>query len=78
MTMNPAERMEKRHPHSDATYRVVPRHDRTFVVEVTIPEMNPTTVTSFSTTADAEAWIAIHKQRVAESLVGRARWIKKR
>jgi hypothetical protein len=42
MTMNPAERMEKRHPHSDATYRVVPRHDRTFGVEVTIPEMNPT------------------------------------
>jgi len=54
MTMSKAERMEKRHPHSDATYRVVPRHDRTFGVEVTIPEMNPTTVTSFGTTADAE------------------------
>jgi hypothetical protein len=78
MTMNPAERMEQRHPHSDATYRVVPRHDRTFGVEVTIPETHPTTVTSFATAADAEAWIAAHKQRVAESRSHRARWLKKR
>jgi hypothetical protein len=77
--MNPAERMEQRHPHSDATYRVVPRHDRTFGVEVTIPDSHPTTVTSFATTADAEAWISAHKQRVAESASsGRRRWIKKR
>jgi hypothetical protein len=69
--------MEQRHPYSDATYRVVPRHDRTFGVEVTIRDTHPTTVTSFATTADAEAWIAAHKQRVAESASsGRRRWIK--
>jgi len=59
-------------------YRVVPEPNQTFGVEVTIPETHPTTVTSFATAADAEAWIAAHKQRVAESLSGRARWLKKR
>jgi hypothetical protein len=58
---------------------VIRQPDRTFGVEVTIPEMHPTTVTSFATTAGAEAWIAGHKQRVAESASsGRGRWIKKR
>ena len=66
--------MEQRHPYSDATYRVVINSDQTFGVEVTIPETHPTTVTSFETAADAEAWIAAHKRRVAESPSGRARW----
>ena len=63
--------MEQRHPHSDAMYRVVIQPDRKFGVEVTIPETHPTTVTSFATAADAAAWIAAHKQRVAESVAGR-------
>ena len=71
--------MERRHPHADATYRVTCRPDKTFGVEVTIPDTQPTTVTSFPTTADAEAWIATHKQRVAGfiSLNRRRLWTKK-
>jgi hypothetical protein len=71
--------MEKRHPHADATYRVIRRADRTFGVEVTIPDTEPTTVTSFATKADAEAWIADHKQRVAGSTsLGSRLWQKRR
>src|SRR3981189_516773 len=35
------------HPHADATYRIVPR-DRAYGVEVSIPNSNPTMVTSFA------------------------------
>jgi len=57
--------MEKYHPHSGATYRLVPQKDSAFGVEVTIPDMHPTTVTGFATQADAEMWIAKHKERLA-------------
>ncbi|HZL58150.1 MAG TPA: hypothetical protein VFC38_00465 [Stellaceae bacterium] len=57
----------KLHPHAEATFRVVPLKDQAaFGVEVTIPETFPTTITSFATAADAEAWIAAHKLRIAE------------
>jgi hypothetical protein len=71
--------MEQRHPHADATYRVIQRPDKTFGVEVTIPDTHPTTVTSFATAADAEAWIAAHKQQAAGShSLSRGRWARKR
>lgn len=70
--------MTQRHPHADARYRVIHRDDRTFGVEVTIPDSHPTTVTSFTTEGDAEAWIAAHKQRVADRAALGARWVKKR
>jgi len=71
--------MEQRHPHADATYRVIRRADGTFGVEVTIPETQPTTVTSFATTADAETWIAAHKQRATGSVsLSRRLWRKAR
>jgi hypothetical protein len=71
--------MEHRHPHAAATYRVVHLNNRTFAVEVTIPDTHPTTVTSFQTVAAAEAWIAAHKQRVADRVsLSTARWAKKR
>jgi hypothetical protein len=71
--------MEQRHPHTDALYRIVSQPDQTFGVEVKMPEMNPTIVTNFATAADAEVWIAAHKQRVAENAsLSRARWSKKR
>jgi hypothetical protein len=44
---------------------VVPQNDEAFGVEVTIPDMSPTTVTGFATLADAERWIARHKAAVA-------------
>jgi len=71
--------MERRHPHADATYRVIRRLDRTFGVEVRIPDTEPTIVTSFAAKADAEAWIAAHKKSVAASTsLGSRLWQKKR
>ena len=71
--------MENRHPYADARYRVTRQPDRTFGVEVTIAETQPTRVTSFATAADAEAWIVAHKKRVADlTSLGRGRWVKKR
>jgi hypothetical protein len=70
--------MEPRHPPADATYRVVRQCDRTFGVEVTVPDTHPTTVTSFATEADAEAWIVTHRQRVSEQRAsGRGRYAGK-
>jgi hypothetical protein len=60
-------RMEQKHPHAEAIYRVISLADKTFGVEVAIPDSEPATVTSFATAADAEAWIAAHKERVARS-----------
>ena len=57
--------MAATHPHADARYRVISRADSTFGVEVTIPDTEPTTVSSFATALDAEAWISAHKERVA-------------
>lgn len=59
--------MEQKHPHAEAVYRVISLPDNTFGVEVVIPDTEPTTVTSFATAADAEAWIARHKERVVRS-----------
>ena len=56
--------MARTHPHAEASYRVVPLADGAFGVEVTIPDTHPTTVSSFDSEADAEAWIAKHKSRV--------------
>ena len=53
------------HPHSGATYRLVARLDNSFGVEVTIPGMSPTMVTGFGSQAEAERWIAKHKEEVA-------------
>jgi hypothetical protein len=64
------------HPHAEATYRVVPLASGGFGVEVAIPDTYPTTVSSFATEADAEAWIARDKRRVqSESLAGK--WFQK-
>ena len=68
--------MPKTHPHAEATYRVTPLDDGSFGVEVNIPGSHPTRVSMFKTEADAEAWIAEHRQRVqTENLSGR--WFTK-
>jgi hypothetical protein len=56
--------MLRTHPHATATYRVIPLQDGSFGVEVSIADSHPTVVSSFSTEADAEAWIADHQRRV--------------
>jgi hypothetical protein len=68
--------MPKPHPHAEATYRVLLQTDKTYAVEVTIPETLPTTIKSFATEADAEAWIANHKRQVVENAP--RRWRGKR
>ena len=56
--------MAKIHPHAEANYRVISLPGGLFGVEVSIPPNHPTTVSKFATEADAEAWIANHKNRV--------------
>ena len=65
------------HPHADATYRVVALPDGAFGVEVCIPDTYPARVTRFATEAEAEAWIAQDKDRVAtETAAGK--WFRRR
>jgi hypothetical protein len=52
------------HPHAEAIYEVVLLDAGRFGVKVSIPDTNPTTVSSFDTEAAAEAWIALHKTRI--------------
>ena len=68
--------MPKPHPHAEATYRILLQEDQRFAVEVSIPESLPTTITSFATEADAEAWIDNHKRQVIENAP--RRWRGKR
>jgi hypothetical protein len=56
--------MARNHPHAEATYQIVTLPVGSFGVKVSIPETHPTTVSTFATRADAEAWIAKHKSRV--------------
>jgi hypothetical protein len=64
--------MTKTHPHSEATYRVIPLpKGGAFGVEVAIPDTYPTTVSEFATEADAEAWIVQHKSRVSDGPLDR-------
>jgi hypothetical protein len=53
------------HPHSGATYRLLPQMGNSYGVEVTIPGMSPVTVTGFASQDAAERWIAKHKEKVA-------------
>ena len=68
--------MPKTHPHAEATYRVIPFDDGSFGIEVTIPDSYPTTVSKFTTEADAEAWIVKHKNRVEAQSSGHG-WFRK-
>lgn len=68
--------MPQVHPHIDATYKVLPRKDKTFGVEVSVPDASPTTVTSFATEADAERWIENHKNEVAKGAPQRRSYIR--
>jgi hypothetical protein len=54
------------HPHKGATYRLVRQRDGSFGVKVSILGNHPTVVTGFATELAAEAWMAKHKQEVAQ------------
>ena len=68
--------MPKIHPHAEATYRVIPLDNGSFGVEVSIPDSHPTTVSTFKTEADAEAWIAEHRRQV-QSQTGSGGWFRR-
>ena len=65
------------HPHADATYQVIPFEEGSYAVRVSIPDSQPTTVSKFSSEADAEAWIAAHRQRVEAEASGGYRFRKR-
>jgi hypothetical protein len=59
------------HPYAEAVYEIVALEVGGFSVRVSIPDSNPTTVSSFDTESAAETWIASHKSRVqAQSSTG--------
>jgi hypothetical protein len=58
--------MDHKHPHAEATYKIIRLKDLAWGVEVAIPDSYPTTITSFATEAEAGRWIAVHKQKAAE------------
>lgn len=58
--------MERKHPHADATYKVIQLGDLKYGVEVKIPDSHPARITSFATEADAQKWIAMHKAKAAD------------
>ena len=63
------------HPHTDATYRLIPGDDGGFAVEVSIPGTTPTKVSGFDSQAKAEAWIERHKANVATgTIMQRSSW----
>jgi len=57
------------HPHTDATYRLIPGGDDSFAVEVAIPGSAPTRVSGFDSQAKAEAWIERHKANIATGTI---------
>lgn len=66
------------HPHAEATYRVLPRDDGSFAVEVSIPGTNPTKVTGIESQEAAEAWITRHKESVATgTILRRPTWARR-
>lgn len=48
------------------TFRIFLQDDKSYGIEVTIPDSFPTTVKSFETEAAAEAWIANYQVRLSE------------
>jgi hypothetical protein len=68
--------MPKTHPHAEATYRVIPFDEGSFAIEVHIPDSYPTKISPFATEADAEGWIAKHKDRVEAQSSGNG-WFRR-
>jgi len=59
------------HPQAEASYRVVALEEGKFAVEVRAPEAEPALVTTFGSSADAEAWITEQKARILAYKPGR-------
>jgi len=74
MSIAPPTHEKRRHPHADAQYRVYRTDDGAFGIEVSLPDVFPTRITSFPTRAAANQWIEVHKTTVERqgALAGQA------
>jgi predicted metal-dependent hydrolase len=59
---------KRKHPYADAEYRVYRLDDGTFGIEVSLPDVLPTKITSFASRAAANQWIENHKKTVKEQV----------
>ena len=50
----------------ETTFRIFLMDDKSYGIEVTIPDSFPTTVKSFPTEEAAESWIANYRTRLSE------------
>jgi hypothetical protein len=70
--------MNIKNRNSEATFRVFQRDDKSFAIEVEIPEVPPTIVSSFDTAQAAELWIDAFKERVTASQSRRPAYFRDR
>jgi len=65
---------EREHPHLGATYKVIRMNDRSYGIEVAIPDAFPATITGLATKEDAERWIERHRSEIAKGLPQRIKF----
>jgi hypothetical protein len=59
---------ERQHPHLGATYKITRMNDRSYGIEVAIPDAFPATITGLATEENAERWIERHKNEIAKGV----------
>ncbi len=59
---------EREHPHLGATYKVIRTNDRSYGIEVSIPNAFPAKITGLATEEDAESWVERHKNEIAKGV----------
>ena len=57
---------ERDHPHLGASYKVIRMKDKSYGVEVAIPDAFPAMITGLATKEDADQWIERHKTEIAK------------
>jgi hypothetical protein len=56
---------EREHPHLGATYKVIRMKDKSYGLEVIVPDAFAATITGLATKEDAKRWIERHKSEIA-------------
>jgi hypothetical protein len=60
---------KRKHPYADAQYRVYRLDDGTFGIEVSLPDVLPTKITSFPSRRAANQWVENHKKTVENQTI---------
>ena len=63
---------EQEHPHLGATYKIIRMKDKSYGVEVSIPDAFPAMITGLATKEDAERWIERHRNEIAKGVPQRS------